>query len=87
MTYNNHNRKISKNKKSRCIICAKSTEVDKLQNDSDYCYDELDIKCKACDVRLDFNNPKYSWKPSKSKRSKSYYQLAGYEVLIDFRVV
>ena len=53
MTYNNPNMENnSKNKNSRCIICAKFIEVDKLQNDSDYYCGELDIKCKACDLKL-----------------------------------
>jgi hypothetical protein len=46
--YNNTNRENNtKNKKITLYHMRKSIEVDKLQNDSDYYYDELDIKCKA----------------------------------------
>jgi hypothetical protein len=52
MTYNNPNMENnSKNKNSRCIICAKFIEVDKLQM-THYYYGELDINCKASDLKL-----------------------------------
>jgi hypothetical protein len=51
--YNNPNRENNtKNKKITLYHMRKSIELDKLQNDSDYYCDELDIKCKACDLKL-----------------------------------